>query len=178
MKTFLKILGALLVLFICYIAYSLAFPVSPKATVSFEGENSTFEVVYSRPYKNGRLIFGSENDDALVPFDKYWRTGANSATTFETSSDIVFNGEKLKAGKYRLYTVPGENKWEVILNSEGDKYFAIMEPDTSKDVLSTSLSSLVSTKEIEQFTIDFVKDSTAVNLQLMWDKTMVSIPLK
>ena len=113
-----------------------------------------------------------------MPFDKYWRTGANSATTFETSSDIVFNGEKLKAGKYRLYTVPGENKWEVILNSEGDKYFAIMEPDASKDVLRTSLSSLVSTKEMEQFTIDFVKDSTAVNLQLMWDKTMVSIPLK
>ena len=53
-----------------------------------------------------------------------------------------------------------------------------MEPDSSKDVLSTSLSSLVSTKEMEQFTIDFVKDSTAVNLQLMWDKTMVSIPLK
>ena len=69
MKTFLKILGALLVLFICYIAYSLAFPVSPKATVGFESDNSTFEVIYSRPYKNGRLIFGSENDGALVPFE-------------------------------------------------------------------------------------------------------------
>ena len=106
MKTFLKIFGALFLAFVLYISYMIAFPVSPKETVNYSSDNSDFEVIYSRPYKNGRLIFGSQDEGALVPFRNYWRTGANAATTFETSSDILFNNEKIKAGKYRLYTIP------------------------------------------------------------------------
>ena len=118
MKNVLKIIGVLVLAFIGYVAYMVLNPVSPKETVSYSSEISDIEVVYSRPYKKDRLIFGSEEDGALVPFGKYWRTGANAATTFETSSDILFNGEELKAGKYALYTFPFENSWTVRLNSE------------------------------------------------------------
>ena len=86
MKNVLKIIGVLVLAFIGYVAYMVLNPVSPKETVSYSSEISDLEVVYSRPYKKDRLIFGSEEDGALVPFGKYWRTGANAATTFETSS--------------------------------------------------------------------------------------------
>ena len=126
MKNVLKVIGVLVLAFMGYVAYMLINPVSPKDTVIYSSENTKFEVVYSRPYKNNRVIFGSEEDEALVPYGKYWRTGANAATTFETSSDILFNGEELKAGKYALYTFPFENSWTVRLNSESDVFFSIL----------------------------------------------------
>ena len=179
MKTFLKIFGALFLAFVLYISYMIAFPVSPKETVNYSTENSDFEIIYSRPYKNGRLIFGSKEEGALVPFRNYWRTGANAATTFETSNDIVFNDQKLKAGKYRLYTTPNVETWKVMLNSEADKFFAISEPDYSKDILTIKVPSNSNLEEsVEQFTIDFSKDSLGVKMNLKWDKTSISIPIQ
>ena len=179
MKTFLKIFGALFLAFVLYITYMVAFPVSPKETVNYSADNSDFEVIYSRPFKNERLIFGSQEEGALVPFGKYWRTGANAATTFETSSGIMFNDQKLDAGKYRLYTIPGEDSWQIILNSESDKFFAISEPDYSKDVMKTSIIPTIKEKNtVEQFTIGFSKNTIGVEMYLMWDTTVVSIPLK
>ena len=113
-----------------------------------------------------------------VPFGKYWRTGANAATTFETSSEISFNGEPLKAGKYALFTFPYEDNWTVALSSESDVFFAISQPDPKLDVLKTSVDVKYLESPLEQFTIEFSKDSTYVNMSLMWDKKSVSIPLE
>ena len=178
MKNALKIIGLMVLAFVGYVAYMLINPLSPKETVGYSSENTSFEVVYSRPYKKGRLIFGSQEEGALVPFGKYWRTGANAATTFETSSEIFFNGEPLKAGKYALFTFPYEDKWTVSLNSESDVFFAISQPDPKLDVLQTSVDVKYLETPLEQFTIEFSKDSTYVKMSLMWDKTSVSIPLE
>ena len=178
MKNVLKIIGVLVLAFIGYVAYMVLNPVSPKETVSYSSEISNLEVVYSRPYKKDRLIFGSEEDGALVPFGKYWRTGANAATTFETSSEILFNREPLKAGKYALFTFPYEDKWTVSLSSESDVFFAISQPDPKLDVLKTEVPIEKLDKPLEQFTIEFSKDSTLVKMNLMWDRISVSIPLE
>ena len=178
MKNVLKIIGVLVLAFIGYVAYMVLNPVSPKETVSYSSEISEIEVVYSRPYKKDRLIFGSEEDGALVPFGKYWRTGANAATTFETSSEISFNGEPLKAGKYALFTFPYKDSWNVTLSSEHDVFFAISQPDPKLDVLQTSVDVKYLETPLEQFTIEFSKDSIAVNMNLMWDKVSVSIPVE
>ena len=178
MKNALKIIGLMVLAFVGYVAYMLINPLSPKETVGYSSENTSFEVVYSRPYKKGRLIFGSQEEGALVPFGKYWRTGANAATTFETSSEISFNGEPLKAGKYALFTFPYEDSWSVALSSESDVFFAISQPDPKLDVLQTSVDVKYLETPLEQFTIEFSKDSTYVKMSLMWDKTSVSIPLE
>ena len=178
MKNVLKIIGVLVLAFVGYLAYMLINPVSPKETVVYSSDNANFEVVYSRPYKKNRLIFGSDEDGALVPFGKYWRTGANAATTFETSSEILFNGEPLKAGKYALFTFPYEDKWTVSLSSESDVFFAISQPDPKLDVLKTEVPIEKLDKPLEQFTIKFSKDSTLVKMNLMWDRISVSIPLE
>ena len=178
MKNVLKIVAILVLGFVGYAIYILVNPVSPKDTVVYNSDDANFEVVYSRPYKKDRLIFGSEEDGALVPFGKYWRTGANAATTFETSSDILFNGVKLKAGKYALFTFPYENNWTVTLSSKSDVFFAIEQPDPKFDVLKTSVDVKSMETTLEQLTVDFLQDSSFVNMRLMWDNTSISIPLE
>ena len=178
MKNVLKIIGVLVLAFIGYVAYMVLNPLSPKETINYSSDISDIEVVYSRPYKKDRLIFGSEEEGALVPFGKYWRTGANAATTFETSSDILFNGEPLSAGKYALFTFPYEDRWTVALSSESDVFFAIAQPDPKSDVLKTEVPVNPSENLIEQFTVEFTKDSLGVNMTLAWEKTLISIPIK
>ena len=178
MKNVLKIFAILVLGFVGYVVYILVNPVSPKDTVVYNSDDANFEVVYSRPYKKDRLIFGSEEDGALVPFGKYWRTGANAATTFETSSDILFNGVKLKAGKYALFTFPYENNWTVTLSSESEVFFAIEQPDPKFDVLKTSVDVKSMETTLEQLTVDFLQDSSFVNMRLTGDNTSISIPLE
>ena len=72
-------------------------------------------VEYSRPSKKGRDIFGN-----LVPFGKLWRTGANSSTKISFSSDVEINGEKIKEGKYSVFSIPNEDEWDIILYSDYD----------------------------------------------------------
>ena len=178
MKKILIISGSLILAFLLYVVYMISNPVSPKETVNFNSDLSEIEVVYSRPYKKDRLIFGDEAAGALVPFGKYWRTGANAATTFETSNEISFNGQKLKAGKYSLYTFPGKEEWKVVLNSENDTFFAISEPDYTQDVLKTIAKSVVDSKNVvEQFTIRFSENSKGADMFLIWDTTTVTITI-
>ncbi len=178
MKKILIISGSLILAFLLYVVYMISNPVSPKETVNFNSDFSEIEVVYSRPYKKDRLIFGDEASGALVPFGKYWRTGANAATTFETSNEISFNGLKLKAGKYSLYTFPGLEEWKVVLNSENDTFFAISEPDYTKDVLKTIAKSVVDSENVvEQFTIRFSENSEGADMFLIWDTTTVTITI-
>src|SRR5215203_2936989 len=68
---------------------------SPEEQIEFKQNDLDVVVLYNRPYKKGREIFGS-----LVPYGKVWRTGANEATTLETSKDLSFKGKTLKKGKY------------------------------------------------------------------------------
>jgi hypothetical protein len=178
MKYLKYTLLVLLIAFVAYFSYAILFPSSPLDKVVYKSENSSssYEVEYSRPYKKGRLIFG-DSDKALVPYGEYWRTGANAATTFSTSEDIIFGEDSLKAGKYSLYTIPGENTWTVAFNSDSERWLAVGEADPDKDVLRVSIGSIKNTETVEQFTIDF-SDSLNTYMNLKWDKTLISIPLK
>tara|TARA_Y200000002_G_C22641395_1_gene647136 strand:- start:984 stop:1496 length:513 start_codon:yes stop_codon:yes gene_type:complete len=155
-------------------------PISPKSTInySFDKNNKSIslQVDYSRPYKKGRLIFGTEEENALVPYNKYWRTGANFCTDFYNSSEILFNGNKLDSGKYFLYTFPNENSWDIILNSEYGR-FGFFNPNRENDILITSVTPILIDDDIEQFSIDFEEKNESILLRLRWAKTSVSIPI-
>ncbi len=85
-----------------------------KATVTTT-KGTTITIDYSQPSVKGRTI-GKE----LATFGEVWRTGANEATTFDVSKDVTIAGKKLAAGKYGLYTVPGEKDWTIIFNKKTD----------------------------------------------------------
>jgi hypothetical protein len=167
----------LVVLVASYMFYGVYInPKSPRDTVSFNKEELALEVDYSRPYKKDRLIFGFEEENALVPYSAYWRLGANFATTFETNQEISFAGRPLQAGKYRVYAVPEEDHWVISLNSEFDS-FGYSEPDYEMDIMSVNIATAKLMNPIEQFTIDFVETDNSLSLRFRWDTTSVSLPI-
>ena len=179
---YLKYIPLTFILLLCYPLYiTFLNPISPKESINYklEKENDVIDlsIDYSRPYKKGRLVFGLEEEGALVPYTKYWRTGANFCTDFYNSSEISFNGETLEPGKYFLYTLPNENSWDIVLNSENGR-FGFFNPNRENDVLITSVPSYSLDQSLEQFTIDFITVNEELNLRLRWEETGVSIPIK
>ena len=132
-------------------------------------------VEYSRPSKKGRDIFGN-----LVPFGKLWRTGANSSTKISFSSDVEINGEKIKEGKYSVFSIPNEDEWDIILYSDYDLWSVPKDWDESKVIFKSSykVSKLNSGNNIETFTIS-LNDITNndANLIFAWDESYVKVKI-
>lgn len=138
---------------------------SPHETVKSEN----IEVSYGRPYKKGRDIFGS-----LEKYGKVWRTGADEATQITFAKDATFGGKPIKAGTYALFTIPGENEWTVILNSQLGQWGAYdYDKNKDKDVLQVTVPVKKLDAPIEQLTIRFAGS----NMIIEWDKTQVAIPV-
>ncbi len=152
-------------------AQSIPFPQpSPTTTVSQNFATSKIELNYSRPSARGRKVFGD-----VVPFGKFWRTGANSATVITLGEDVTINGTEVKAGKYGLLSYPGENEWIVILskdvnvNSE-DAYKK--ENDAARFTVKTEKLN----DYVETFTIDFANmRNEKVDIMLKWENTAVRL---
>ena len=143
---------------------------SPGCTLKQRVGITDIEIVYSRPSKKDREIFGN-----LVPFGKVWRTGANAATKVTFSTPVKLNGTDVAAGSYALYTIPGEDEWTIILNKgvgkSGTQY------DEKEDVVRFKATPVaLSETSIETFTIEFnhIRDESAV-MNLVWDRTVVPI---
>ncbi len=169
--------GVILLAFVAFIVYSNLFPKSPKKTTEFSDRGLDIKVSYSQPYKKGRLIFGEEKDGALQPYGKYWRLGANAATEITFSKDVNFAGKAVKAGSYRMYAVPGASTFQVSLNSELGVFLGVQEPDYTLDVVKVDVPVITTNNEVEQFVINFASDSVGVNMDFVWDKIQVRVPI-
>ncbi|MGB2245435.1 MAG: DUF2911 domain-containing protein [Flavobacteriaceae bacterium] len=177
LKKILKLIGIVVLVFGAYTLYGTFInPKSPKDVVTHTKEDLNIEVVYHRPFKKERLIFGEQDNGALVPYGKYWRLGANAATTFEVNKDIAFAGRLLPAGQYRMYAIPQADHWIVVLNEEAGA-FGYMEPDYDKDIMRVNIASAQLMSPLEQFTIDFLDDEDTLSLRMRWDTTAISIPI-
>lgn len=178
MKKFLLVLGIILVIILGVLTYFRVYytkSFSPEDQVKFVDGDLKITVVYNRPFKKGRVIFGD-----LVPYGKVWRTGANEATSFETSKDLSFGDKTLKAGKYSLWTVPDEQSWTIIFNSEygqwGVGFNGEANRDPAKDAVKVDVPVVLIEKEFEQFTISVEKMGEDHELTFIWDKTVVALP--
>jgi hypothetical protein len=171
-------LGLALVAVIAYGAYSAFFSrrVSPTQITEFSHEGLDLKVTYCRPSKKGRVIFGEENSGALLPYGHYWRLGANESTEISISKDVIFGGKPVSAGTYRMYAVPAAQVWRVVLNSELGTWGSET-PDNSLDVLAVEVPVTKAPTETEQFTINFGSIGEATTMDLIWDETMVSVPI-
>lgn len=127
-------------------------------------------VIYSRPQKNGRVVFGE-----LVEYGKIWRLGANEATELELFKDAQIGGNKLKKGKYTLYAIPFQDKWTIIFNKETDIWGAF-QYDQKKDVLRIDVRTEKINESADAFTVLFEKAVNSANLVIAWDDTAAKIP--
>jgi hypothetical protein len=171
-------LGLVLVAIIAYAAYSAFFSrrVSPTQTTEFSHEGLDVKVTYCRPIKKGRTIFGDEASGALLPHGKYWRLGANESTEISFNKDILFAGQPVSAGTYRMYAVPGEKIWQVVLNSELGTWGSET-PDHSLDVVGVEVPVTSAPAETEQFTINLGSIGEATTMDFVWDNALVSVPI-
>jgi len=131
------------------------------------------EVDYSRPNKNGRIIFGQ-----LVPFDKPWRTGANQATKIKTSAPVKFGDKEVPAGEYVLYTIPGANEWKVMLSKNLTAQTPADHKPEDEVARVTAKPAMALAAPAETFTIGFedLRANSAI-MYLVWDKTRVDVKL-
>lgn len=140
---------------------------SPAASVSQTFGNTKVEIDYHCPAVKGRTIWGN-----LVPYDSVWRTGANEATTITFGTDVMLGGQKVKAGKYALFTVPGRDNWTIIINSDADQWGAYSYSKSKDVVRFTVKPEMGDMKERLSFYIDAVNDSTG-HITLRWEKVKV-----
>jgi hypothetical protein len=136
---------------------------SPPAKATGKVGNTTITIDYSRPSVKGRNVWSE-----LAPYGQVWRTGANEATTFEVNNDVTVEGKALPAGKYSLFTIPGENEWTVIFNKE-PKQWGAYKYDEKKDALRVTVKPKKAPKMTEQFTINVNKGTVA----MLWENAQV-----
>ena len=146
---------------------------SPTQTIKQDFALGTIELTYSRPSAKGRDIIGD-----LVPYNKVWRTGANNATIIKFTDPVEINGKRIDTGSYALYTIPAESAWEVILN-KGTSNWGSSGYKESDDVIRFSVPSMKMKNKVETFTMQFADiKPESCELQLMWEKTVVAVPIK
>jgi hypothetical protein len=120
----------------------------------------------------GREVFGN-----LVPFDKVWRTGANSATTLNFSEEVMIGGAKIAAGKYGFLTIPGKDRWTLIISKQTD----VTSPADYKqesDVVRIEAKPIALKEKVETFTLQFGNvNATSCDLMLMWEHTLIVLPI-
>jgi hypothetical protein len=131
-------------------------------------------VMYSRPHKKGRKIFGNSSE-SLCMYGKPWRLGANEATEISFFENVNIAGKNIEKGVYVLYCVPNENKWTMILNS--NIYTWGLHIDESKDIFKTDIPVKQQTPAVEDFTILFEDTKTGSNLIMAWDNVKAILPI-
>ena len=143
---------------------------SPRESVSGTINGANVTIGYGSPSVRGRKIWGD-----LVPYGQIWRTGANPVTEIQTDKDLKIEGKTLPAGKYSIFTIPGENEWKVIFNSEtgqwGIKDDGSANDDPSKDVLTVTAKPQKSPDFHEKLT--FAVNSGGITL--LWENLALPI---
>jgi hypothetical protein len=143
-------------------------PLSPQATVEGKIGAANVKIVYCQPSARGRKMLG-ENE----PYGQVWRTGANEATTIEFDKPVKIEGKDLPAGKYSLFTIPGENEWTIIINKEAKQWGAYKYSEKN-DALRVKVKPTKAASFVETFNIALGKDE----VQLKWENTAVAFKVK
>ncbi|MDH5604401.1 MAG: DUF2911 domain-containing protein [Cyclobacteriaceae bacterium] len=166
------VVGLLAISVIVFFQYTKSH--SPAELVKYD---DSITIKYFKPFKKGREIFGG-----LVPYNEVWRTGANWATTIHLTKNILFKGKEVPAGIYTIWTVPGKESWQVILNEEAGQWgigFLDGKPnhDPKRDVVKVETPVMHSEKSVEQFTITLEGRDDELEMVMIWDKTLISVPI-
>lgn len=143
-------------------------PLSPSSTIEGKIGEANVKIVYSQPSARGRKMLGGKE-----PYGQVWRTGANEATTIEFDKAVKIEGKDVAAGKYTLFTIPGESEWTIILNKEA-KQWGAYKYDEKNDLLRVKVKPTKSSDFVETFNIALGKDE----VQLKWENTAVAFKVK
>ncbi len=161
---------------------------SPMGMAKMHLGDTYVKVTYGRPYIRDRDIFGDASEgEYLVPLGELWRTGANEATEITATGPIMIGGERLEAGTYSVFTVPGAQSWEIrfspqlgmdgmgMLTASGE--FTADVYDSAMDVATVSGTVGRVEEVVDPFTIELLATSAGADLVLSWEHTEVRVPI-
>ncbi|MCW3081371.1 DUF2911 domain-containing protein [Segetibacter sp.] len=123
-------------------------------------------VLYSRPQKKGREIFGGE-----VKYNEVWRLGANEATELELFKNATIGGKKIPKGRYSLYCIPLESKWTIVVNKDNYSWGSFTYK-AEKDVARIDVPVQKTGDNVEALTMYFDNNSLIVQ----WENLKVAVP--
>jgi hypothetical protein len=144
-------------------------PSPPASTTCDLGGGKTIKTDYSSPRMKGRKIFGG-----LVPFGEVWRTGANEATTFVSSSDVEVGGKTVPAGSYTIFTVPNADKWTLIVNKKTGEW-GIPYKYESDELTRVDMKVSKLPAALENFTITYDKSAGGCTMKIDWETTRATV---
>ena len=143
---------------------------SSTQTITQQFGLGTITLTYSRPNVKGRKIFGY-----VEPYNQVWRTGANAATVITFSDDVTVEGNKVPAGEYGLFSIPGENQWTIIL-SKKPKQWGAYTYNQADDYVRFTVKPTELPRPVETFTLAFENMfPTNGELHLLWENTFLAI---
>jgi hypothetical protein len=148
---------------------------SPAATATGTINGANVTIKYSSPRVRGRegKIWGE-----LVPYNKVWRAGANSATVIETDKEISLGGHALPAGKYSIYAIPGETEWTIIINSQTGQWGITHQGETTEDPAKDVFRFTVKPKKSDSMMEDLTYTIQPKGIGLSWEHVSVEMPAK
>jgi len=145
---------------------------SPPATAKCDlPGGGSITVDYSSPRAKGRKIFGD-----IVAYGEPWRTGANEATTFVTTADIMVGGKHVPAGKYTIFTIPNKDKWVLIVSKKTGEW-GIPYPGADMDLVRADMNASSTASPVENFTIAFDKGNKGCTLRIEWENSRATVDI-
>ena len=144
-------------------------PAAKASCVLADGKTITMD--YSSPRAKGRKIYGG-----LVPYGEVWRTGANEATTFVTTADVMVGGTHVPAGSYTIFTIPNKDKWTLVISKKTGEW-GTNYPGPENDLARIEMKASALPAAAENFTIAFDKTSGGCTLRIDWETTRASVEI-
>ncbi|MFC2186149.1 DUF2911 domain-containing protein [Fulvivirgaceae bacterium LMO-SS25] len=136
-------------------------------------DGTHFTIKYTAPVVKNRVIFGG-----LVAYDEVWVTGAHRATSIEFDKDISIGGTVLPAGKYAIFTIPGQNEWTVIFNSDWDQHLAD-DYNQENDLLRITTKPIINDEIVERLNYSLNSaDEGRATLSISWEKVKIEVPIE
>lgn len=140
---------------------------SPPATATGKIGQTTITIKYNQPAVKGRNVWAGD----LAPYGKVWRTGADASTSIELDKDVMIEGKALPAGKYALFTIPGEKEWVIIFNKK--IAWGAYTYKQEEDVLRVTVKAMAN-EMTERVTFSVNSD----NVSIAWEKVKVAFKVK
>jgi hypothetical protein len=151
----------------CY--YPLQYP--SLKTQDRIAEPPTARVIYSRPKKEGRTIFGG-----VVEYGKLWRLGANEATEIEFYKPVIVGGKKIPKGRYTIFAIVNEKSWTFVINKETD-IWGSFKYNPAKDVVRVNAPVQLMNEPVESLAMTFEKQNQGISLVVAWENVKVAMPV-
>ena len=145
---------------------------SPPANAECKfSDGKSVKVEYSSPRTKGRKIFGG-----LVPYGEVWRAGANEATTFVTTTDLMIGSAHVPAGNYTIFAIPNKDKWTLVISKKTGEW-GIPYPGPSEDLARIDMKASTLPSAVENFTIAFDKTAGGCTLRMDWENTRATVEI-